>query len=203
MADGAVHEDFLKFTLVHGSNKYPVELQTDSSNDGPTVEDLANLAARLTDVPRGSQRLIFKGQSLTDLSQSLKSLKVKNGSKVMLIGKKFNPLEEENMKAVLAAEKKTDEIEKRLTENVEELQGVEKGFLQTELVNQTLDKLTRKIQGITEDFMKTLESLDSLLIDSSLQQAKAKKKSLVQRIQVLLDKSDGISIRIESLKKNS
>ena len=45
-----------------GSNKYPVELQTDSSNDGPTVEDLANLAARLTDVPRGSQRLIFKGE---------------------------------------------------------------------------------------------------------------------------------------------
>ena len=39
---------------------------------------------------------------------------------------KFNPLEEENMKAVLAAEKKTDDIEKRLTENVEELQGVEK-----------------------------------------------------------------------------
>ena len=37
------------------------------------------------------------------------------------------------------------------------------GFLQTELVNQTLDKLTRKIQGITEDFMKTLESLDSLV----------------------------------------
>ena len=30
------------------------------------------------------------------------------------------------MKAVLAAEKKTDDIEKRLTENVEELQGVEK-----------------------------------------------------------------------------
>ena len=45
-----------------GSNKYPVELQTDSSNDGPTVEDLANLAARLTDVPRGSQRLIYKGE---------------------------------------------------------------------------------------------------------------------------------------------
>ena len=39
----------------------------------------------------------------------------------------------------------------------------QQGFLQTELVNQTLDKLTRKIQGITEDFMKTLESLDSLV----------------------------------------
>ena len=39
----------------------------------------------------------------------------------------------------------------------------QQGFLQTEPVNQTLDKLTRKIQGITEDFMKTLESLDSLV----------------------------------------
>ena len=33
----------------------------EGSDDGPTVEDLANLAAQLTEVPRGSQRLIFKG----------------------------------------------------------------------------------------------------------------------------------------------
>ncbi|XP_022805343.1 BAG family molecular chaperone regulator 1-like [Stylophora pistillata] len=90
MAAGELQEDTLKFTLVHGSKKYPVELPIDSSNDGPTVEDLANLAARLTDVPRGSQRLIFKGQSLTELSQSLKSLRVKNGSRIMLIGKKVS-----------------------------------------------------------------------------------------------------------------
>lgn len=31
------------------------------SEEGPTVEDLANLAAQVTEVPRGSQRLIFKG----------------------------------------------------------------------------------------------------------------------------------------------
>ena len=38
----------------------------------------------------------------------------------------FDPLNDENMKAVLAAEKKVDDIEKRLTENLEELQGIEK-----------------------------------------------------------------------------
>jgi len=38
----------------------------------------------------------------------------------------FDPLSEENMKAILAAEKKADDIEKRLTENLEELQGIEK-----------------------------------------------------------------------------
>ena len=38
----------------------------------------------------------------------------------------FDPLSEENMKAILAAEKKVDDIEKRLTENLEELQGIEK-----------------------------------------------------------------------------
>ena len=32
-----------------------------SDGEGPTVEDLADLAAQLTEVPRGSQRLIFKG----------------------------------------------------------------------------------------------------------------------------------------------
>lgn len=43
-----------------GSKKYPVELAVD---EGPTVGDLANLAAELAEVPRGSQRLIFKGTS--------------------------------------------------------------------------------------------------------------------------------------------
>lgn len=38
----------------------------------------------------------------------------------------FDPLNDENMNAILAAEKKVDDIEKRLTENLEELQGIEK-----------------------------------------------------------------------------
>ncbi|XP_068719106.1 BAG family molecular chaperone regulator 1-like [Montipora capricornis] len=143
------------------------------------------------------------GQSLTDLPQPLKLLGVKKGSRIMLLGKKFDPLNEENMKAILAAERKGDDIEKRLTENLEELQGIEKGFLQPELVTQALDKLSRRLQGVSEDFMKTLESLDALLIDPNLQQARGKKKSLVQRIQLLLDRTDGTSARIESLKKNS
>ncbi|KAL9965603.1 hypothetical protein ACROYT_G029428 [Oculina patagonica] len=201
MAD-EVDEEMLKFTLVHGSKKYPIELPIDGGEE-PTVDDLADLAAQLTEVPRGSQRLIFKGQSLTQFSLPLSSLGLKKGSRVMLIGKKFDPLHEENMKAILAAEKKADDIEKRLTENLEELQGIEKGFLQPELVADALEKLTRKIKAVNEEFMKTLESLDALLIDPSLQQARGKKKSLVQRIQLLLDKVDTTSSRIESLKKNS
>jgi len=173
-----------------------------NDNDkSPTVEDLANLAAQLAEVPLGSQRFIFKGQSLTEFSQPLLSLGIKKGSKVMLIGKKFDPFEEENMKAILATEKKADDIEKRLTEHLEELSGLEKGFLQPDLVPKALEKLTRKIQGVSEDFMKTLESLDGLIIDPSLQQAKAKKKSLVQRIQVLLDKTDDSTSKIGTLKE--
>ena len=38
----------------------------------------------------------------------------------------FDPLDEENMKVILAAEKNADDIEKRLTENIEEVQGIEK-----------------------------------------------------------------------------
>ena len=51
-----------RFMLLLGAKKYPVELPMEGSDgEGPTVEDLANLAALLTEVPRGSQRLIFKG----------------------------------------------------------------------------------------------------------------------------------------------
>ena len=53
---------FGRFMLLLDAKKYPVELPIEGSNgEGPTVEDLANLAAQLTEVPRGSQRLIFKG----------------------------------------------------------------------------------------------------------------------------------------------
>ena len=45
---------------VLGSRKYPVELLI-KEDGGPTVEDLANIAAQVAEVPRGSQRLIFKG----------------------------------------------------------------------------------------------------------------------------------------------
>ena len=37
------------------------------------------------------------------------------------------------------------------------------GFLQPDLVPKALEKLTRKLQGINEEFMKTLESLDALV----------------------------------------
>ncbi|XP_073255228.1 BAG family molecular chaperone regulator 1-like [Porites lutea] len=192
-------DEVLQLTLVHGSRKYPVELLT-KKDGGPTVEDLANIAAQVAEVPRGYQRLIFKGQSLTEFAKPLMTFGIKKGSKVMLIGKKFDPLEEENMKKILATEKMADNIEKRLTEHQEEVSGIEKGYLQAELIPKALEKLSRKLKGINEEFMKTLESLDALIIDASLQQAKGKKKSLIQRIQVLLDKTDETSSKIESLR---
>ncbi|CAH3020649.1 unnamed protein product [Porites evermanni] len=193
-------DEVLQLTLVHGSRKYPVELLI-KEDGGPTVEDLANFAAQVAEVPRGSQRLIFKGrQSLTEFAKPLMTFGIKKGSKVMLIGKKFDPLEEENMKKILATEKMADNIEKRLTEHQEEVSGIEKGYLQAELIPKALEKLSRKLKGINEEFMKTLESLDALIIDASLRQAKGKKKSLIQRIQVLLDKTDETSSKIESLR---
>ncbi|XP_074634019.1 BAG family molecular chaperone regulator 1-like isoform X2 [Acropora palmata] len=153
----------LQFTLIHGPNKYPVTFSLSDGENGPTVEDLANLAARLTEVPPSSQRLIFKGQSLTDLKQPLVALGLKNRCKVLLIGKKFDPLEEENMKRILATEKKIGEVEKKLNANLDELGGIEK------------------------------------VIDPSIIQAKGKRKSLVQHIQLLLDKTDEATSKIESL----
>ena len=55
------HNWIIRHTLLSGAKKYPVELPMGGREEGPTVEDLANLAAQLTEVPRESQRLIFKG----------------------------------------------------------------------------------------------------------------------------------------------
>ncbi len=40
---------------------------------------------------------------------------------------------------------------------------IKQGFLQPELVADALEKLTRKIKAVNEEFMKTLESLDALV----------------------------------------
>lgn len=90
----------------------------------------------------------ISGQSLTDLKQPLVALGLKNRCKVLLIGKKvslcrskiniqsttvigffswqFDPLEEENMKRILATEKKIGEVEKKLNASLDELGGIEK-----------------------------------------------------------------------------
>ncbi|KAK9396678.1 BAG family molecular chaperone regulator 1 [Crotalus adamanteus] len=74
-------------TVTYGNEKH--NLQVDSQEDSqPTVHDLALLTEQVTGVPVSFQKLIYKGKSLKEMEQPLSTLGVKNGCKVMLIGKR-------------------------------------------------------------------------------------------------------------------
>ncbi|KAL7976903.1 hypothetical protein Chor_008852 [Crotalus horridus] len=75
------------YCLSSGNEKH--NLQVDSQEDSqPTVHDLALLTEQVTGVPVSFQKLIYKGKSLKEMEQPLSTLGVKNGCKVMLIGKR-------------------------------------------------------------------------------------------------------------------
>ena len=59
----------MSYNVTSGSKKFSVELPVNDRDKGPTVEDLANLAVQLAEVPRESQRLIFKGTQVYKLGK--------------------------------------------------------------------------------------------------------------------------------------
>ncbi|XP_071958361.1 BAG family molecular chaperone regulator 1-like [Antedon mediterranea] len=185
----------LKITILHGSSKHKLSL--DSSE--LSVLDLKNAASTATDVPVESQKLIFKGKSLNDQSMLLKDVGIKNGCKVMLIGKKVDIEADASYKTIKDVEKRTDDVEKKQHEIQEEIDGIQKGFLQKDLVEEALKRLQKRLLVSQEELMRLLEQLDKLSIGESLIVIRTKRKTTVQKIQQRLDFNDSLEKKIIDL----
>ncbi|XP_048450668.1 BAG family molecular chaperone regulator 1-like, partial [Rhincodon typus] len=85
---GDMSGDAIALTLMHGSSKHKIEISAVQEGCEPTLQDMATVIAQVTGVPQQLQKLIFKGKSLKDMEQPLSVLGVKNGCKIMMIGKK-------------------------------------------------------------------------------------------------------------------
>ncbi|XP_031794015.1 BAG family molecular chaperone regulator 1 isoform X3 [Antechinus flavipes] len=96
------------------------------------------------------------------MEQPLSALGVKNGCRVMLIGKKNSPEEEAELKKLRDLEKSVEKIADQLVGVNEELLGIQKGFLAKDLRAEALNKLDKRVKGTVEQFMKILEQIDSL-----------------------------------------
>ncbi|XP_040289039.1 BAG family molecular chaperone regulator 1 isoform X3 [Bufo bufo] len=81
------NSDFV-VTITHGSEKHKLQVEAEEDHNEPTLQDMALSVEKVTGVPLASQKLIYKGKSLKEMQQKLSVLGIKNGCKVMLIGKK-------------------------------------------------------------------------------------------------------------------
>ncbi|KAG2458453.1 AFG32 protein, partial [Polypterus senegalus] len=145
-----------------GTAKHNIEVR---GQDGvePLLKDMADVIMQVTGVPLQSQKLICKGKSLREMEQSLSSLGIKQGCKVMLIGKRNSPEEEAGLKKLKELEKSMEQILKKLEKVDGELSGLKNGFLAKDLQAEALGKLDHRVKGTAEQFMKLLEQLDSMV----------------------------------------
>ncbi|XP_021244182.1 BAG family molecular chaperone regulator 1 isoform X2 [Numida meleagris] len=75
-------------TVTYSNEKHNIQVASQQEDGEPTLQDMAVLIEQATGVPVPFQKLIYKGKSLKELEQPLSALGVKNGCKVMLIGKR-------------------------------------------------------------------------------------------------------------------
>ncbi|KAI5104070.1 BAG family molecular chaperone regulator 1 [Silurus meridionalis] len=175
----------LTVTVSHGSSKHNISL-TGQDGSELTVKHLSEALAQTTGVPQASQKIIFKGKSLKEMEESLSSLGIKQGCKLMMIGKRNSPEEEAELRKLKDIEKSVEQTAKKL----------EKGFLAKDLQAEALNKLDHRVKLASEQFMKILEDIDSLTVPENFSDCRMKKKGLVKTVQGFLAQCDKIEAGI-------
>uniref|UniRef100_A0A8D0H5E9 BAG family molecular chaperone regulator 1 n=1 Tax=Sphenodon punctatus TaxID=8508 RepID=A0A8D0H5E9_SPHPU len=179
-------------TVTYSNEKHSIQIASQQEDSEPTLQDMALQIEQVTGVPVTFQKLIYKGKSLKEMEQPLSALGVKNGCKVMLIGKRNSPEEEAELKKLKDLEKSVEQIAKKLEEVNKELGGIQKGFLAKDLQSEALNQLDKRIKGTAEQFMKILEQIDAITIPENFSDCKLKKRGLVKKVQALLAQCDTV-----------
>ncbi|KAM3842266.1 BAG family molecular chaperone regulator 1 [Diretmus argenteus] len=184
-------EQTITVTVAYGSTKHSITITGQDGND-PTVKDLSDALTQATGVPAPSQKLIFKGKSLKDMEERLTSYGIKQGCKLMMIGKRNSPEEEAELKKLKDIEKSVEQTAKKLEKVDGELTGLKNGFLAKDLQAEALGKLDHRVKVAAEQFMKILEQIDSMSMPEHFSDCKMKKKGLVKTVQDFLAQCDKI-----------
>ncbi|XP_060788033.1 BAG family molecular chaperone regulator 1 [Neoarius graeffei] len=201
MADSAV-----TVTVAHASSKHNITLTGQDGNE-PTLKDLSETLAQATGVPQASQKIIFKGKSLKEMEESLSSLGIKQGCKLMMIGKRNSPEEEDELKKLRDIEKRVEQTAKKLEKVHGELTGLKNGILAKDLQAEALNKLDRRVKVAAEQFMKILEEIDGMTVPENFSDCRMKKKGLVKTVQGFLAQCDkaeaGISDHLAKIQNKN
>ena len=176
----------IKLHLSHSNIKYEIDINGDQP-----MEKLMEKCEELTEVPKENMKILAMGKTISNNpDQPILASGLKNGSKIMMLGKKVNSAEDSIIANLKPIRKDFDTKVAKLEQVAESVENYEKGFVQEK---KPIDKL---ILGITEFFMKLLEKLDGLSIGQEHKVAREKRKSLVKDIQKQLDRCDVLRSRL-------
>jgi len=178
-----------QLTVQHGPNKHDIVF----TEHAPTVHDLAMHLEMITQVPTTHQKLIYKGKQMTiDYTTLQSDLNIKSGSKVMMLGLKVDPQDEQYTMTIKKVKAEAVAIEFAITDFEQQHKGVQDGHLPSELHPEALKGIHKKCVGCVEQLMKLLEKLDSLITSEISENVKRLKKSTIIYIQAQLTRCDAV-----------
>ncbi|KAF5399297.1 Bcl2-associated athanogene 1 [Paragonimus heterotremus] len=173
--------DPIVVNIIFGGQTSKVTLASCNCN----VAELMTAIQKLIRIPPNKQRLIFKGKSLLDPELSLSSCGIKTNSKIMVLGsvEQLEPHEAQKlMKAKEEFERLASEID-QLCEKTKLICTTDKAevsaYLKTTIV-------------LLERCMQCLELLDSVRLPYDCETERSQRKQLVDFIQDLIVKADGV-----------
>ncbi|KAL8566059.1 hypothetical protein ACOMHN_036218 [Nucella lapillus] len=218
-------EGAMKIHLIHGARNHFITLipPAEERREALAVRHLIDAAQDQTGIPPERMKLIFKGKSLTqcgDLNRPLTSCGVRHGSKIMVLGSKVavenydpSPAQATPTKCPPVQQRtddpcqvelgKLDSAQRRMQEEEATLstllsQGQQLDTLRVKEPAQ-LDQLKKGLLTSMESLMRLLESLDTLRFEPSDNDARARRKALVNQIQRYMDECEGMLTHIKQI----
>jgi len=103
----------INFQFKHGSNKFNASLPASS-----LLSEVIKEAEKVTGVPSSSQKLIINGKALTSLDHNklITECRIQDGTKIMVLGKRYDPESDSMYQKVVAVEQLVTEAQKKLSE---------------------------------------------------------------------------------------
>ena len=109
---------------------------------------------------------------------------------MMVLGKKFDPMSDENYKQLVTLENKAKTAEKKVADIATEISDIDNGHLDKNLHQEAFKSLQKRVNGLNEELQKMLESLDGFQLNEDQLEAKIKRKSIATMINKVMDKND-------------
>ena len=125
----------------------------------------------------------------------------------MVLGKKFDPMSDENYKQLVTLENKAKTAEKKVADIATEISDIDNGHLDKNLHQEAFKSLQKRVNGLNEELQKMLESLDGFQLNEdqlgkwphsfqffvwvskkNVSEAKIKRKSIATMINKVMDK---------------
>ncbi|XP_023326224.1 BAG family molecular chaperone regulator 1 isoform X2 [Eurytemora carolleeae] len=169
----------------HNGKSYNVNLTQDA-----TTDELFTKLNSETGVPIKSMRIIFNGKQISkDSTQTISQSGICSGSKIMLLGKKYDPAQ-----ALL--------VETKYIKLLDELDGVVKGHLDKTLQPEALKSMEKRSKGVNEELQRILENLDSVSILEDQTEIRNKRKSVVSQVSKIMDQNEDYINKINQYRQH-